>query len=83
MQTNPQTQVAARPGVGTAGQAVTAIGAAAVTIGAVILAFVTLYAVFLDQGQLLSPVMGKTAVAMNYIHELAHDGRHLLGAPCH
>jgi hypothetical protein len=76
VQTNPQTQAAARP---VAGQAVATL----VTIGAVILALVTLYAVFLDQGQLLSPVMGKTAVAMNYLHELAHDGRHLLGAPCH
>ena len=71
-----QTKVAARP---VAGQAISTI----VTIGAVILALVTLYAVFLDQGQMLSPVMGKVAVSMNYIHEFAHDGRHLLGAPCH
>ena len=55
----------------------------AVTGIAVILALITLYAVFLDQGQLLSPVMGKVAVSANYLHELAHDGRHLLGAPCH
>jgi hypothetical protein len=55
----------------------------AVTGIAVILALVALYAVFLDQGQLLSPVMGKVAVVANYLHELAHDGRHLLGAPCH
>jgi hypothetical protein len=73
---NAQTQVAARP---VAGQAISTI----VTIGAVILALVTLYAVFLDQGQLLSPVLGKLASSMNYIHEFAHDGRHLLGAPCH
>jgi hypothetical protein len=71
-----QTQVAARP---VAGQAVVTL----VTIGAVILALVTLYAVFLDQGQLLSPVMGKVAATANYVHEFAHDGRHLLGAPCH
>ena len=76
MQTHSQTQAAARP---VAGQAVATL----VTIGAVVLALVTLYAVFLDQGQLLSPVMGKAAVTMNYVHELAHDGRHLLGAPCH
>ncbi|HUR51647.1 MAG TPA: CbtB-domain containing protein [Mycobacteriales bacterium] len=73
---NAQTKVATRP---VAGQAV----AAAVTVGAVLLALVALYAVFLDQGQLLSPVMGKTAGTMNYLHELVHDGRHLLGAPCH
>ena len=63
----------------TARQGVTA----AVTGIAVILALVVLYAVFLDQGQLLSPVMGKVAATANYLHELAHDGRHLLGAPCH
>jgi hypothetical protein len=54
-----------------------------VAIGAVLLALLTLYAVFLDQGQLLSPVLGKVAATANYLHELAHDGRHLLGAPCH
>ncbi|MGZ6827561.1 MAG: CbtB domain-containing protein [Mycobacteriales bacterium] len=27
--------------------------------------------------------MGKLAASANYLHELAHDGRHLLGAPCH
>lgn len=73
---NTQTKVAARPAYG---QAV----AATVTLGAVVLALIALYAVFLDQGQLLSPVMGKAAATMNYLHELAHDGRHLLGAPCH
>ena len=71
-----QTQVVTRP---IAKQGL----AAAVTGIAVILALVALYAVFLDQGQLLSPVLGKVAVSANYLHELAHDGRHLLGAPCH
>ena len=56
---------------------------AAVTGIAMLLALVVLYAVFLDQGTLLSPVMGKVAGTVNYLHELAHDGRHLLGAPCH
>ena len=74
MSTN--TQVVTRP-IAKAGITV------AVTGIAVILALVALYAVFLDQGQLLSPVMGKVAVVGNYLHELAHDGRHLLGAPCH
>jgi len=50
---------------------------------AVLLALLALYAVFLDQGQLLSPVLGKVAATANYVHEFAHDGRHLLGAPCH
>jgi hypothetical protein len=71
-----QTQVASRP-VANAAVVTT------VTISAVIVALVTLYAVFLDQGALLSPVMGKLATSMNYLHEFAHDGRHLLGAPCH
>lgn len=62
-----------------------ATGALAVVVAttAVLLALVALYAVFLDQGQLLSPALGKLAASANYLHELAHDGRHLLGAPCH
>ncbi|MFG2357420.1 CbtB-domain containing protein [Streptomyces sp. NPDC048521] len=55
----------------------------AIAAVAVIAALVTLYAVFLDQGQLLSPALGKVATTANYLHEFAHDGRHLLGAPCH
>lgn len=55
----------------------------AIAAAAVIVALVALYAVFLDQGQLLSPVLGKAATTANYLHEFAHDGRHLLGAPCH
>jgi hypothetical protein len=78
-QTHAHLDAQTRPDATTAGQAVATL----VTIGAVVLALVTLYAVFLDQGQLLTPVMGKAAVTMNYLHELAHDGRHLLGAPCH
>lgn len=54
-----------------------------VAVAAVILALVALDAVFLDQGALLSPVLGKIAASANYVHEFAHDGRHLLGAPCH
>lgn len=72
---NP-TQVATRP---VAKQALNTV----IAVGAVLLALITLYAVFLDQGQLLSPVLGKLAASANYLHELAHDGRHLLGAPCH
>jgi hypothetical protein len=41
------------------------------------------YAVGYDQGMLLSPVLGKLSSANNYLHELFHDGRHLLGFPCH
>ena len=77
---NDQTQVISRP---IAGHGVTVAVTAAITVGAVIVALVALYAVFLDQGMLLSPVMGKLSATMNYVHELVHDGRHLLGAPCH
>ncbi|GAA3856929.1 CbtB-domain containing protein [Amycolatopsis tucumanensis] len=50
---------------------------------AVAIALLALYAIFLDQGALLSPVFGELSPTMNYIHEFAHDGRHLLAAPCH
>lgn len=65
---------------GTASKAGVAI---VIASSAVLLALIALYAVFLDQGQLLSPALGKLATSANYLHELAHDGRHLLGAPCH
>lgn len=42
---------------------------AAIVGVALIFSLLTLYAVFMGQGTLL--------------HEFAHDGRHLFGAPCH
>lgn len=66
-----------------AGTASTVCIVVVIASGAVLLALIALYAVFLDQGQLLSPALGKVAASANYLHELAHDGRHLLGAPCH
>ena len=50
-----------------------------IATAAVILALVALDAVFLDQGALLSPVLCRIAASANYVH----DGRHILGAPCH
>jgi cobalt transporter subunit CbtB len=41
----------------------------ALTAFVVALALLALYAVFLGQN--------------TFLHELAHDGRHLFGAPCH
>lgn len=32
---------------------------------------------------LLAPLIGKAAYATDYLHEFTHDGRHLLGIPCH
>jgi Probable cobalt transporter subunit (CbtB) len=46
---------------------------------AMALALATLYAVTFDNGFLSSAV---TSSGM-YLHELFHDGRHLLGVPCH
>jgi hypothetical protein len=43
---------------------------------AAIIALIALYAVFIDNGSLIS-------ATGNYLHEFAHDGRHLFGAPCH
>jgi hypothetical protein len=39
----------------------------------------TLYAVTFDNGAISSKVAGSGM----YLHELFHDGRHLLGVPCH
>ncbi|MEZ5153042.1 CbtB domain-containing protein [Rhodococcus zopfii] len=50
--------------------------ALAVAIAAtVLLAFVVLYLVGFDQGAISRSGM--------FMHELMHDGRHLLGLPCH
>ena len=55
-----------------------------VAVGAVVgLALVLLYAVLLDQGALIQPFAGKLSGMSMFLHEFAHDARHLLGAPCH
>ena len=51
------------------------LGAILVTVGVVLLALLTLYLVGFDQGAISRSGM--------YMHELMHDGRHLLGLPCH
>ena len=50
-----------------------------------VLAFVLLaiFAVLFDNGALLAPLLGEAAGTQNYLHELFHDGRHVLGTPCH
>jgi hypothetical protein len=42
-----------------------------------------LFAVLFDNGMLLTPLLGEAAGTQNYLHELFHDGRHVLGTPCH
>ncbi|MGA4841706.1 CbtB domain-containing protein [Streptomyces sp. G45] len=47
-----------------------------IAAAAAIVALIALYAVFMDNGSLVS-------ATGDYLHEFAHDGRHLFGAPCH
>lgn len=56
-------------------RATDSLATALVTVGVVLLALLTLYLVGFDQGLISRSGM--------YLHELMHDGRHLLGLPCH
>ncbi|NMN98221.1 CbtB domain-containing protein [Antrihabitans stalactiti] len=56
-------------------RATESIGSMLMLVGAVLLALLTLYLVGFDQGALSRSGL--------YLHELMHDGRHLLGLPCH
>jgi hypothetical protein len=47
------------------------------------LALLLLFTVLSASGDLVSPYAAQLAGAAEYVHELAHDGRHLLGVPCH
>ncbi len=47
------------------------------------LLLVALFFLLSASGALLVPLLGKTAGAFDYLHEFAHDGRHLLAVPCH
>ncbi|MFE4500987.1 CbtB-domain containing protein [Rhodococcus sp. NPDC056743] len=51
------------------------IGAGLAIVGVVLLALLTLYLVGFDTG-----VISRSGM---YMHELMHDGRHLMGLPCH
>ena len=42
-----------------------------------------LFLLLFASGALLAPLLGEAAGATNYLHELAHDGRHLMAVPCH
>ena len=56
-------------------RAIESVGVALVAVGVVLLALVTLYLVGFDQG-----AISRTGM---YMHELMHDGRHIMGLPCH
>ena len=47
------------------------------------LLLVMLFVLLSASGELLTPLLGQVAGVTNYLHEFAHDGRHLLGVPCH
>lgn len=49
-----------------------------VTVGATVA-----YAVLFDQGALLALLTGGHQAGPNYLHELFHDARHLVGVVCH
>lgn len=48
-----------------------------------LLLLAVLFASLSASGALLVPLVGEMAGATDYMHELAHDGRHLLAVPCH
>ena len=50
---------------------------------ALALLLVALFVLLSASGTLLAPLLGQAAVPFDYLHEFAHDGRHLLGVPCH
>ncbi|WP_067531458.1 CbtB domain-containing protein [Nocardia crassostreae] len=52
-----------------------ALQALLISAAVVLLALLTLYLVGFDQGAISRSGM--------FMHELMHDGRHLLGVPCH
>ena len=42
-----------------------------------------LFALLSASRALLVPLLGEAAKVTDYLHEFAHDGRHLLAVPCH
>ncbi len=44
---------------------------------------VALFLLLSSSGALLAPLFGQAGGAADYLHEFAHDGRHLLAVPCH
>jgi hypothetical protein len=50
---------------------------------ALALLLLALFLLLSASGDLLVPLLGRAAGPFDYLHEFAHDGRHLLGVPCH
>lgn len=59
----------------TASPTAQSVGAALAAVGVALFALLALYLVGFEQGALTQ--------TGSYLHELMHDGRHLLGLPCH
>ncbi|MBF6099498.1 CbtB-domain containing protein [Nocardia cyriacigeorgica] len=60
---------------GVSARATDSLATVLITVGVVLLALLTIYLVGFDQGAISRSGM--------FMHELMHDGRHLLGLPCH
>ena len=50
---------------------------------ALALLLLALFVLLSASGDLLVPLLGSAAGPFDYLHEFAHDGRHLLAVPCH
>ena len=50
---------------------------------ALTLLLLALFLLLSASGDLLVPLLGRAAGPFDYLHEFAHDGRHLLGVACH
>ena len=48
-----------------------------------LLLLLMLFVLLSASGELLVPLLGQAAGVVEYLHEFAHDGRHLLAVPCH
>ncbi|GAA2090370.1 hypothetical protein GCM10009801_55250 [Streptomyces albiaxialis] len=73
---SPQTHTAHTAPAGSTTAAAIRTRDALIALAAALVALIALYAVFVDNGQLVS-------ATGEYLHEFSHDGRHLFGAPCH
>ena len=50
---------------------------------AMAIALTVLWLVLLENAQFLSFIGQHAAAGTNYLHELFHDARHMVGVPCH
>jgi len=49
----------------------------------ILLGVLGLYLMGIDQGMALGVFVGEVAMRYNWLHELFHDARHIMGFPCH